>query len=71
MDILSISILILSFILGMIFHEILISVKKKDGRFVIMEDTDEYFVAITTKPTDLLKKSRLVLEINTGRREKR
>ena len=40
------------FILGLLFHKVS---GNDDGRLVIMEETDEYFVAIRT-PTDKLKR---------------
>ena len=40
------------FIFGLLFHKVL---GHADGRLVIIEETDEYFVAIRT-PTDKLKK---------------
>ena len=50
----------LSFILGIIFSRL---ATKKDGRLII--DNGDYFVAITTKPEDLEKRSQIHLKVIT------
>lgn len=51
---------VLSFILGIIFSRL---ATKKDGRLII--DKGDYFVAISTKPEDLEKRSQIHLKVIT------
>ena len=46
---------------GFITALLLQALKKHDGRLVI--DGDDYFVAITTHPEELKKKSKIILKV--------
>lgn len=48
------------FMLGMSFHKLF---EKSNGRLVIVEESDEYFVAITTPPEELKYHKTLNLDV--------
>lgn len=52
---------IIFFFVGFIATLLLQALKKHDGRLVI--DGDDYFVAITTHPEELKKKSKIILKV--------
>lgn len=60
----TISVVLLAIIflfVGFITALLLQPLKKHDGRLVI--DGDDYFVAITTHPEELKKKSKIILKV--------
>ncbi len=52
--------MVLSFLLGLLLA---ILFKKTDGRLIVDEVNDEYFVALTTKPEELKKKRWIKLKV--------
>lgn len=52
---------IIFFFVGFITTHLLQALRKHDGRLVI--DGDDYFVAITTHPEELKKKSKIILKV--------
>ena len=52
--------MVLSFLLGLLLA---ILFKKTDGRLIVDEINDEYFVALTAKPEELKKKRWIKLKV--------
>lgn len=53
---------IVFFILGYT-AQMLFTNPNRDGRLVIDEEKDEYFIALTTKPEELRKKNTITLDV--------
>ena len=52
--------LLICFVIGFIMGRINV---KPSGRFIINEEADEFFVAITDKPEDIAKKKSITLKV--------
>lgn len=52
--------MVLSFLLGLLWAS---RFGKPDGRLIMDEINDEYFVALTAKPEELKKKKRIKLRV--------
>lgn len=52
--------MVLSFIIGFLTASLF---GKSDGRLIVDEVNDEYFVALTAKPEELKKKRRIKLKV--------
>ena len=60
----------LAFVVGIAMGIIFASIaKKKDGRLII--DGDDYFVAISTKPSDLAKRKWINLRVMVNERARK